>query len=64
MLVPKSDVTFWFCTDFHKVNLLTKTDSFPLLGIEDCIDRIGNSKYVTKMDLLIGLIELNNSMLL
>ena len=54
VLVPKSDGTLCFCTDFRKVNLLTKTDSFPLPRIEDCIDRIGSSKYVTKMDLLKG----------
>ena len=54
VLVPKSDGTFRFCTDYRKVNLLTKSDSFPLPRIEDCIDRIGNSKYVTKMDLLKG----------
>ena len=54
VLVPKSDGTLGFCTDFRKVNLLTKTDSFLLPRIEDCIDRIGNSKYVTKMDLLKG----------
>ena len=54
VLVPKPDGTVRFCTDFRKVNLLTITDSFPLPRIEDCIDRIGNSRYVTKMDLLKG----------
>ena len=54
VLVSKPDGTFQFCTGFHKINILTKSDSFPLPRIEDCIDRIGNSKYVTKMDLLKG----------
>ena len=54
VLVPKPDGTFRFCTDLRKINILTKSDSFSLPRIEDCIDRIGNSKYVTKMDLLIG----------
>ena len=54
VLLPKPDGTFRFCTDYRKVNLLTMTDSFPLPRIEDCINRIGNSKYVTKMDLLKG----------
>ncbi len=54
VLVPKSDGTFRFCTDFRKLNALTKTDSFPLPRIDDCIDRIGKAKYVTKLDLLKG----------
>ena len=54
VLGPKSNGTLRFCTDFCKVNLLTKTNSFPLPRIEDCINRIGNSKYVTKMVLLQG----------
>ena len=40
--------------DFRRLNSLTKTDSFPLPRIEDCIDRIGRAKYVTKFDLLKG----------
>ena len=54
LLVPKPDGTFRFCTDFRKVNSLTKPDSYPLPRIEDCIDRVGNSKYVSKFDLLKG----------
>ena len=38
----------------HKVNALTKADSFPLPRIEDCIDRVGQSRYVSKFDLLKG----------
>ena len=54
VLVPKKDGTFRFCTDFRKLNALTKTDSFPLPRIDDCIDRIGKATYVTKLDLLKG----------
>ena len=54
LLVPKPDGTFRFCTDFRKVNSLTKSDSFPLPRMEDCVDRIGNAKFVTKLDLLKG----------
>ena len=54
LLVPKPDGTFRFCTDFRKVNSLTKPDSYPLPRIEDCIDRVENSKYVSKFDLLKG----------
>ncbi len=54
LLVPKPDGTSRFCTDYRKVNKLTKSDSYPLPRMEDCIDRIGNAKFVTKVDLLKG----------
>ena len=38
--------------DYRKVNSVTKTDTFPILRIHDCIDNIGYAKYVTKFDLL------------
>ena len=37
-----------------KVNSVIKTDSFPVSRMDDCIDNIGQAKYVTKFDLLKG----------
>ena len=54
ILVPKSNGTYRMCTDYREVNSVTKTDSFPIPRIDDCIDKVGNSKYVTKFDLLKG----------
>uniref|UniRef100_A0AAY4E6M7 ribonuclease H n=1 Tax=Denticeps clupeoides TaxID=299321 RepID=A0AAY4E6M7_9TELE len=54
LLVPKPDSTFRFCTDYRKVNSITKPDSFPLPRMEDCVDKVGAAKYVTKLDLLKG----------
>ena len=54
VLVPKSDGSYRFCTDFRKVNAVTKTDSFPIPRIDDLIDRMGNARYVTKIDMLAG----------
>ncbi len=54
VLVPKADGTLRFCTDYRKVNKLTKADSYPLPRMDDCIDRIGSAKFVTKLDLLKG----------
>ena len=54
VLVPKPDGTFRMCTDYRKVNSVTKTDTFPIPRIDDCIDNIGHAKYVTKFDLLKG----------
>ena len=54
VLVPKSNGTYRMCTEYRKVNSVTKTDSFPIPRIDDCIDKVGNSKNVTEFDLLKG----------
>ncbi|XP_072171900.1 uncharacterized protein [Diadema setosum] len=54
VMVPKPDGSNRFCIDYRKVNKVTKTDSYPLPRLEDCIDQIGNAKFVTKIDLLKG----------
>ncbi|MDA3086465.1 RNase H-like domain-containing protein [Campylobacter sp. CS_ED1] len=54
ILVPKSNGTYRMCTDYRKINAVTKTDSFPIPRIDDCIDNVGKAKYVTKFDLLKG----------
>lgn len=54
LLVPKSDGTFRFCTDYRKVNSVTVPDSYPLPRMEDCIDNLGSARFVTKLDLLKG----------
>ena len=52
--VPKSGGSFQLCTDYRKVNNCTKIDTFPVPRIDDCIDKIGQSKFVSKFDLLKG----------
>ena len=54
ILVPKPDGNYRFCTDFCKLNSVTKTDSFPILRIDDCIEKIGRARFVSKLDLLKG----------
>ena len=54
ILVPKPDGTYRLCTDFTKVNSFTKTDSYPIPRIDDCIDKIGIAKFFSKVDLLKG----------
>ena len=43
ILVPKPGGSFRFVADFRKVNQCTKTDSYPIPRIDDCIDKIGNA---------------------
>ena len=54
ILVPKHNGGFRFCTDFRKVNDKTNSDSFPIPRIADCIDQIGNAKFVSTFDMLKG----------
>ena len=54
VLIPKPGGSVRFCTDFRKVNAVSRTDSFPIPRVDDCIDRIGKATYVTKCDLLKG----------
>ena len=54
ILVQKPDGTYRMCTDYRKVNNLRKLDTFPIPRMDDCIDKIGNSKYITIFDLLKG----------
>lgn len=54
LLVPKSDNTLRFCSDFHgsKVNSVTMPDVFSIPWMDDCIDQAGSAKFVSKFDLL------------
>ena len=46
VLVPKPDEDcFRFCTEYRRVNNVTKSDSYPIPRIDDCIDRVGNTMY-------------------
>ena len=52
ILVPKPDGLFRICTDYRKVDSVTKTDTVSVPRMDDCIDNIDQAKYVTKFDLL------------
>ena len=54
ILFPKHDGRFRFCTDLRKVNDKTKSYSFPIPRIADCIDQIGNAKFASTFDMLKG----------
>lgn len=53
-LQPKPGGKMRFCIDFRKVNALSRTDTYPLPRVDDSIDAIGASKYITKVDLAKG----------
>ena len=54
ILVPKPDGGFRMCTDY-----CIKADTFPMPRIYDCIYKIGQSKFVSKFDLLKGFLHIS-----
>ena len=54
LLVPKPDGSSRLVVDYRKLNSVTRDDSYPISRIDDCIDRVGKAKYVSKFDLLKG----------
>ncbi|XP_037776712.1 uncharacterized protein LOC119573573 [Penaeus monodon] len=54
LVVPKADGGLRLCTDYRKINKVTRSDSFPLPRLDDVIDGIGRARFVTKIDLLKG----------
>ena len=54
LLVPKPDGSSRLVVDYRKLNSITKGDAYPMPRIDDLIEFVGNSRYVTKIDLLKG----------
>ena len=54
VLIAKAGGGQRLCIDYRKVNSITKTDTYPIPRVDDCIDKIGCAQYVSKYDLLKG----------
>ena len=54
VLIAKAGCGQRLCIDYRKVNSITKTDTYPIPRVDDCIDKIGCAQYVSKYDLLKG----------
>ena len=52
ILVSKPGGRKRMCTDYRKVNNVTKTNTFPIPRMDYCIDKLGKATYSTKFDLL------------
>lgn len=51
VLLQKKDSLHRFCIDYHKLNSVTKADSYPLPLIDDLLDQLGKLVYLSTLDL-------------
>ena len=54
VIVKKKDGSDCICIDYRKLNKLTVTDPKPMITVEELFQRLGKSKYYTKIDLSKG----------
>ena len=54
VLVRKRDGSLRFCVDYRALNAVTKPEVFPLPQIDYLLDKLGQSKYFTTLDLKSG----------
>ena len=54
VLVKKKDGTMRMCVDYRRLNEHSRTDAYSMPRVDDLIDRLGKSKYITTLDLARG----------
>ncbi|KAL1276610.1 hypothetical protein QQF64_036233 [Cirrhinus molitorella] len=54
MMVPKPDGTLCFCNDFRQLNEVSVFDDYPMPSVDELLDRLGRSRYITTLDLTKG----------
>ena len=54
VLVKKKDGSLRLCVDYRRLNEVSDTDAYPMLRIDDLIDRLGKAPYISTLDLTRG----------
>lgn len=50
LIFPKKDSSFRFCVDYHKPNVVTIRDSYPLPRMDECIDFLVEATAISTLD--------------
>jgi len=61
VLVPKPDGSLRKCTDFWKLNALAEVDHFPMPRVDDLLDKLGGTLFMTKLDMTKGYYQVSLS---
>ena len=54
VLVKKKDGSLRFCVDYRKLNALTSPDVYPMPKVDEMLDQLGGTKYLTMLDMARG----------
>ena len=54
VLVTKKDGTLRMCVDYCRLNSVSQMNAYPVPRIDDLIDRLGEAKFITTLDLSCG----------
>ena len=54
LFVPKKDAPWRMCIDYHELNKQTMKDWFPLPRIDSLMERLGQARVFSKLDLVSG----------
>ncbi|KAL5491649.1 hypothetical protein EMCRGX_G016981 [Ephydatia muelleri] len=52
--IRKKDGSWRFCVDFRHLNTLSKLDAYPMPRIDELIDRLGQARFISTIDLTRG----------
>ena len=54
VLVKKKDGSMRLCVDHRRLNQISRSDAYPMPRVDDLIDRVGKSTYISTLDLTRG----------
>ena len=54
VLVKKKDGTLRMCVDYRRLNAVSTMDAYPMPRVDELIDRLGDAKFITTLDLSRG----------
>ncbi|XP_078232523.1 cytohesin-interacting protein isoform X1 [Pogona vitticeps] len=54
VMVPKADGKMRLCVDFRQLNEVSKFDAYPMPRVDDLLEKLGGSVYLTSLDLTKG----------